>query len=291
MKKSLKYDKINNRSCCKNIIKAPYVKDKKITKIETEPIKITNNIAIKDNNTDDINNHDYRHLIFSPSIDRATFLKYYETVIKWVDYALHYLKMPSNFILNYKKINLIIDKKFKKKYTLILDLDGTVITLGNENCYSFKFALDGEIIYIKIRPYLEYLFESIKEHYQIIVFTAAVSKYANYIVDHIDNKCEYICAVLTRQSCYITKNNIVIKDLRVITGIDLDNTVIVDNSVTSFALQLDNGIPILTYDFNVFDMELKYLAMYLELLAKFGDIKKNNSEYFNLKNIINKTKS
>jgi TFIIF-interacting CTD phosphatase-like protein len=38
--------------------------------------------------------------------------------------------------------------------------------------------------------------------------------------------------------------NYFVKDLRVINNIDLENTLILDNHIYSFAFQLDNGIPI-----------------------------------------------
>jgi len=41
-----------------------------------------------------------------------------------------------------------------------------------------------------------------------------------------------------------------IKDLRVIQGYSLNDIVIVDNSLLSFALQPDNGIPISSYFFD-----------------------------------------
>lgn len=41
-----------------------------------------------------------------------------------------------------------------------------------------------------------------------------------------------------------------IKDLRIIEGYELSDIVIVDNSLLSFALQPDNGIPISSYFFN-----------------------------------------
>lgn len=60
-----------------------------------------------------------------------------------------------------------------------------------------------------------------------------------------------------------TKNGFFIKDLRIITDLDLNKTLFVDNLVHSFGLQIDNGIPILEWNDNVDDLELKYLLEYL----------------------------
>ena len=50
-----------------------------------------------------------------------------------------------------------------------------------------------------------------------------------------------------------------IKDLRIIKNRNLKDMVIVDNLLTSFGFQLDNGIPILEFKDNENDTELKHL--------------------------------
>ena len=56
------------------------------------------------------------------------------------------------------------------------------------------------------------------------------------------------------------------KDLRIISDRDLEDIVIVDNSIVSFAFQLSNGIPICAfYSMNKHqDQEMLYLLVYLE---------------------------
>ena len=63
---------------------------------------------------------------------------------------------------------------------------------------------------------------------------------------------------------------IYIKDLRVITGIDPSQIVIVDNQFQSFALQPDNGIPISSYFYDPTDTELRCLADYLVQKLVYG---------------------
>ena len=78
-----------------------------------------------------------------------------------------------------------------------------------------------------------------------------------------------------------------IKDMRVIEGVPLSDTVIVDNSLLSFALQPDNGIPISSYFYDPKDQELRCLANYLiGKLALMDDIRVVNREEFKLQNII-----
>lgn len=47
-----------------------------------------------------------------------------------------------------------------------------------------------------------------------------------------------------------TKNGFFIKDLRIIKDLDLNRTLIIDNLVHSFGLQVENGIPILEWHDN-----------------------------------------
>ena len=64
-----------------------------------------------------------------------------------------------------------------------------------------------------------------------------------------------------------------IKDLRVIDGRELKNMAIVDNAVISFAYQLDNGIPILSFKEDKSDKEFLKLIDYMEVLSKAEDMR------------------
>jgi len=58
----------------------------------------------------------------------------------------------------------------------------------------------------------------------------------------------------------VRKGDAYVKDLRVISDRELDYTVIVDNSLLSFAFQFDNGVPICAfYTGNTLDQEFLYL--------------------------------
>ena len=67
----------------------------------------------------------------------------------------------------------------------------------------------------------------------------------------------------------------------------MSDIIIVDNSLLSFALQPDNGIPISAYFWDNADQELKCLANYLlEKLTPAKDIRVVNKTEFKLQNII-----
>ena len=60
-----------------------------------------------------------------------------------------------------------------------------------------------------------------------------------------------------------TPEGLYVKDLRVIRNRELKDMVLVDNSVYSFAYQIDNGIPIISYYDDPRDEELVHLIGYL----------------------------
>ena len=57
---------------------------------------------------------------------------------------------------------------------------------------------------------------------------------------------------------------------------------IVDNSVYSFAFQLNNGIPIIPFYNDKEDEEMKHLVYYLNCLASVEDVREQNMQAFEL---------
>jgi CTD small phosphatase-like protein 2 len=68
-------------------------------------------------------------------------------------------------------------------------------------------------------------------------------------------------------------SSIWLKDLRVLYRVSLKDMIIIDNSVLSFAIHINNGIPILPYYDNKYDNELLSLEKHLKLLSKASDIR------------------
>lgn len=128
-----------------------------------------------------------------------------------------------------------------------------------------------------------------------MIFTASEQLYADSILDRIDPRYELFSKRLYRESCLRAnlRNStgeskvVFVKDLRVVDGFGMSEVVIVDNSLLSFALQPDNGIPISSYFFNPLDQELRCLGNYLvHKLAKQDDVRVVNREEFKIQNII-----
>lgn len=81
-----------------------------------------------------------------------------------------------------------------------------------------------------------------------------------------------------------------IKDLRVVADRDLEDLLIVDNSILSFAYQLDNGVPICSFmaSNKPRDQELLYLVTYLEEVFHQKDMQLANRRMFKLSELQQK---
>ena len=79
-----------------------------------------------------------------------------------------------------------------------------------------------------------------------------------------------------------TKNGFIIKDLRIFENRNLKDMIIVDNLSHSFSFQIENGIPLLEWQSDKNDMELKYLFKYLKKFQDVYDVRDLNREYLKL---------
>lgn len=93
----------------------------------------------------------------------------------------------------------------------------------------------------------------------IAIFTASNKDYADKIIEKIDPEGILISHRLYRHNC-TTYEDIFVKDLRVFSNVKLQDMVIIDNIICSYALNLENGIPITPYSQGEEDMELEHIA-------------------------------
>ena len=145
--------------------------------------------------------------------------------------ASTYLKAKQNF--KPLKIPYIISNN-KKKYSLILDLDETLIH------FKINHNKNDEGV-LKLRPGVFTFLEKVKEFYEIILFTEASEAYTELIMEAF-NKKKYFDYKLYRQHTIIIGQDFV-KDLQRI-GRSLDRIIIIDNITQNFRMQKGNGINI-----------------------------------------------
>ena len=125
--------------------------------------------------------------------------------------------------------------KSNKKYTLVLDLDETLIHFkGHPN--------DDSSGILQFRPFLSEFLTSISKFYELIIFTAATQDYADPIINAIEQKGTKFDYRLYRIHTVIMNNDFV-KDLSRL-GRDMSRIIIVDNMEQNYKFQPDNGITI-----------------------------------------------
>jgi len=190
------------------------------------------------------------------------------------------------------KVNLRPQTTHKK--TLLLDLDGTLICNSHRvTCKYDNPLLQPEInsddkkirISFHIRPHVMKLLKTLKFFYEIVVFTAGKESYAKPIIEYLDPKKCCIAYLLHRKQCVMNKNWVV-KDLRVIGKRELKNMIIIDNSVISFAENLDNGIYVPTFEGDPNDRELLPIIDFLKEIHDVDDVRPYVKEFAGIQNLF-----
>ena len=178
---------------------------------------------------------------------------------------------------NSNKMQILLPPKTSDKKTLVLDLDETLVhsqfmTFSTPSDVIIKIEIENEIhdIHVMVRPGVKEFLEKMSKLYEIVIFTASVSKYADPLLDIIDKKgfCPFR---LFREHCSLI-NTTFVKDLQRL-GRDIKNIVIVDNSPLSYALHPENGLPILTWFEDKSDRELYQITPILEFLSYVKDVR------------------
>ena len=179
--------------------------------------------------------------------------------------------------INYNNKNFIIPFPPEKPYTLVLDLDETLIHIPKGK----KIFYSKSVIF---RPGLIDFLRNLKEFYELIIFTSGLKKYADEVINYIEKDEKYFSYRLYRENAII-KNNNYYKDLSIL-GRDLKKIIIIDDK-KEHILQEENGLiikPFITEsevnnnDFILFDLILMLIRIAKE---KPSDIRKSLKNYKN----------
>ena len=108
------------------------------------------------------------------------------------------------------------------------------------------------------------------KHYELVIFTASLSKYANPLMDILD-PMRYCTERLFREHCNQI-DNVFMKDMSRI-GRRIEDVILIDNSPNSYRLQPENAIPILSWYDDPHDRELYNLTPLLINLARVADVR------------------
>ena len=151
----------------------------------------------------------------------------------------------------------------KKKYTLVLDLDETLIHLRQKkdiinikNDVNIKINNTSDYFYdnydkdknkylLQFRVGLFSFLTILKPFYEIISFTSATREYADVIINEIEKNRKFFDHKFYREHTVIYKDTFV-KDISRI-GRDIKKIIIIDNNERNFVLNKENGIKIAPY--------------------------------------------
>ena len=200
------------------------------------------------------------------------------------DSSINFHQYSSFSSRNSNANNNIIGSDKTNKKTLILDLDETLVhsaftPFSRKSDLMLTINFDGEdrLLYVLKRPFVDEFLKELADLYEIIIFTASISEYANPLLDLLDKqKC--IKYRLFREHCTFD-NGIYIKDLKIFDR-KINNMIIIDNNPLSYDNNISNGIPILSWYEDLNDNELLKLLPILKYMS--------SKDVYDVRNIINK---
>lgn len=179
---------------------------------------------------------------------------------------------------SYRELPYMLKPSAKKntKKTLVLDLDETLVHSAfkppEKPHVVIPIPVEDKVckVYVQIRPGAKYFLEEVSKLYDVVIFTASVSKYAEPLMKELDpNK---LCSTyLFREHCS-TCSNIFVKDLEFL-GRDLKDVIIIDNSPNAYAFHPSNALPIPSWYNDISDPGLYQLLPLLNKLSLVDDVR------------------
>ena len=178
------------------------------------------------------------------------------------------------------------------KLTVVLDLDETLVHSifhnGQDTLYrqaenrklarggrvpSFNLKLaDGDGVTVNKRPKLAEFLKAMETEFHAQVFTAALSCYAEPVLNRLDPKRTIFKRRLYREGCTPTGTGAFAKDLNLHFK-DLSRVVLVDNNPVSLMRQPDNGLLVPSFFDDPQDDVLPTVLDFLRQLSKEKDIR------------------
>ncbi|KAL9085454.1 MAG: hypothetical protein Q9165_007604 [Trypethelium subeluteriae] len=162
----------------------------------------------------------------------------------------------------------LVHSSFKVASNLCDYTDGSDVSqILHQADFTIPVEIEGQYhnVYVIKRPGVDAFMKRVGELYEIVVFTASVSKYGDPLLDQLDVH-HVVHHRLFRESCYNHQGNYV-KDLSQV-GRDLQKTIIIDNSPTSYIFHPQHAVPISSWFSDAHDNELLDLIPVLEDLAE-----------------------
>ncbi|TFK81987.1 NIF-domain-containing protein [Polyporus arcularius HHB13444] len=169
-----------------------------------------------------------------------------------------------------------IAPEYAGRKCLVLDLDETLVHSSLKAVPSPDYIVPVEIesywhnFYVLKRPGVDDFLRRMGEIYEVVVFTASLSKYADPVLDRLD-PYHTVAHRLFRESCFNHKGNYV-KDLSQL-GRPVKDTIILDNSPASYIFHPHNAVPVSSWFNDPHDTELTDLCPFLADLVHVDDVR------------------
>ena len=240
--------------------------------IENKNINLENN----DTNSTKENNN-------SQNITTKSFTKSNTNNINNDLYKINYHSLSPNERTFYNKKKFLLPEKTSNKKTLVLDLDETLVhSVGGvennegeipQHDFIIQIPQNNNLshdVHVMVRPHVEEFLERMSKRYELVIFTASISKYANPLLNIVD-KMNYVPFRLFREHCTLI-NTAFVKDLNLL-GRDVKDIIILDNNPTAYSLNHYNGFPIKSWFDDKNDDELLKICPILEFLSYVPDVR------------------
>jgi len=162
-----------------------------------------------------------------------------------------------------------------RRMLLVLDMDETLLHADVSpvpHDVSFVVTMDSghsTPVYVKFRPHLGRFLNAVSRLFEVAVFTASISRYANQVLDYIDPTGELVHHRLFREHC-TEVNGTYVKDLAKL-GRPLERVAIVDNSPLAYSWHPENAVAIPSWYDCDRDIALQQLVPHLERMSR-GDV-------------------
>eukprot|EP01059_Diplonema_ambulator_P015461 TRINITY_DN26600_c0_g1_i1.p1 TRINITY_DN26600_c0_g1~~TRINITY_DN26600_c0_g1_i1.p1 ORF type:complete len:262 (+),score=66.28 TRINITY_DN26600_c0_g1_i1:3-788(+) len=191
----------------------------------------------------------------------------------------HTAASPSSSSYLYKQPTLR-----SNRVTLILDLDETLVHSSFDPIPAdlhIPLVMDGEhyVAYVNKRPHLEAFLSKCVELFDVIVWTASLSVYAEPLVNELCRmaRCGNI-KKMYREHCTEVAGGGYVKDLSTL-GRSLNDVCIIDNSPSVAIFQPQNLIPIVSWYEDKNDTSLLQMFPFLEKLAQSFSVQGTIASY------------
>lgn len=126
------------------------------------------------------------------------------------------------------------------------------------------------LVYVAKRPGVDDFLLEMAKHYEIVIYTASLNKYADPLLDLLDTH-KVIRTRLFRESCVFYEGNYV-KDLSLLNR-DLSKTIIIDNSPASYMFHPENAIDCFSWIDDRSDRELDQIGDFLAGIKNAKDVR------------------